>query len=158
MSFCFSDALSVGALLTLLDYFKIVKKDILTKEIPDDCPQSIIIYTGDVWTTQDSIIHAEGSKLCVTNDLVFAFELLLIVHYVFNISYAPKAKRLLTFLQVADLHIQDSEPLPKSMHTLMSKLAVADQYKLYLAHVGIDYLGIMIYVQLNNATVGFSSF
>ena len=87
-SFCISDTLSVGALLTLLDYFKIVRKDILTTEFPEDCPQPTILYTGDVWTTQDFII--QGSKLCVANDLVFAFELLLNVYYVFNISYAAK--------------------------------------------------------------------
>lgn len=98
---------------------------VLHTALPPECPQPIIVQTGDVWTTQDFAIHVEGTCVCQANDVVFAFELLMMCHYIFNIQYAPKANSLLKLFQVAVLGIRDKSAMPKGVLTLINKLTDA---------------------------------
>ena len=107
----------------LQEYFK--SGEVLAPELPENSLHPIMVYSRDIWDTQDFKLYVEGQELCEAEDLVLGLEFVLILHYIFNITYSPKAKRLLLLLQVCVLGIKDKEPVPKSVTSLLNKLAVA---------------------------------
>lgn len=71
---------------------------------------------------------AEKELVCTTDDFLQAVCVLMVAHYVFNMTYHPKLNNTLTFLQKVIMNIKDGNPNPKRLINLLfqvnSKLKV----------------------------------
>lgn len=96
----------------------------MTDDAPEDCPQPLVKYSGDIWSEKATFeLCAEGVHWTSPLDIIHAMELLLVAHYLLNVSYAKKAKNTLVFLQRCIMDISDRKPLPASLRFLVNKLA-----------------------------------
>ena len=118
--------LIAGSLWLLPDFFRSDDKCyIITKEVPDDCPTPIIVYSGDLcdMATCKFEVFVEGCLVAQPVDIMEAYEVLVSCYYVFDIPYHKKASCTMIFLQKGLLKLSDSTPMPASVRSLLNQVS-----------------------------------
>ena len=64
-------------------------------------------------------VIAEQELVCSSEDFIRALCVLMVAHYVFNMTYHPKLNSTLTFLQKVIMNIKDGNPNPKKLINLL---------------------------------------
>ena len=82
-------------------------------------------FTGyDMLVDEKSIFHVkvENIVICRCTDFVYAFKVMIALHYVFNVTYSKKIEATMILIRRLFLEIHDSQKIPSKVPSLICRI------------------------------------